>query len=78
MSKRCSRALGLAARLPMWVIGAELARAKPDPLPYLTALARLGAEAGRSVAFEDSLSGLSAAKRRRARGRRADDDAGGG
>ncbi|MGO8799308.1 MAG: HAD family hydrolase, partial [Roseiarcus sp.] len=55
-------ALGLAARLPLWVIGVELARAKPDPLPYRTALARLGAEAGRSVAFEDSLSGLSAAK----------------
>jgi HAD superfamily hydrolase (TIGR01509 family) len=55
-------ALGLAARLPLWVIGVELARAKPDPLPYQTALERLGAEAGRSIAFEDSLSGLSAAK----------------
>ena len=55
-------ALGLAARLPTWVIGVELARAKPDPLPYRTALARLGAEAGRSLAFENSLSGLMAAK----------------
>jgi HAD superfamily hydrolase (TIGR01509 family) len=55
-------ALGLAVRLPLWVIGVELERAKPDPLPYQTALTRLGAEAGRSVAFEDSLSGLSAAK----------------
>ena len=55
-------ALGLAARLPLRVVGAELARAKPDPLPYRTALARLGAEAVCSVAFEDSLSGLSAAK----------------
>ena len=55
-------ALGLAARLPLRVLGPELARAKPDPLPYQTALTRLGAEAGRSVAFEDSLSGLSAAK----------------
>lgn len=55
-------ALGLVARLPLWVIGVELARAKPDPLPYQTALARLGAEAGCSVAFEDLLSGLSAAK----------------
>jgi beta-phosphoglucomutase len=55
-------ALGLAARLPVWVIGVELERAKPDPLPYRTALARLGAEAACSVAFEDSLSGLSAAK----------------
>jgi HAD superfamily hydrolase (TIGR01509 family) len=55
-------ALGLAARLPLRVVGLELARAKPDPLPYRTALARLGAEADRSVAFEDSLSGLRAAK----------------
>ena len=68
-------ALGLAARLPLWVVGAELARAKPDPLPYQTALARLGAEAGRSVAFEDSLSGLQRGEGRGARGRRADDDA---
>jgi HAD superfamily hydrolase (TIGR01509 family) len=55
-------ALGLDERLPLWVIGVELARAKPDPLPYQTALTRLGAEAGRSVAFEDSISGLSAAR----------------
>ena len=55
-------ALGLAVRLPLWVIGVELERAKPDPLPYQTALTRLGAEAGRSIAFEDSLSGLNAAK----------------
>jgi HAD superfamily hydrolase (TIGR01509 family) len=55
-------ALGLAKRLTQWVVGAELARAKPDPLPYRTALARLGAEAGRSVAFEDSPSGLRSAK----------------
>ena len=54
-------AIGLAARLTEWVLGSELERAKPDPLPYLTALERLGAEAGRSLAFEDSLSGLSAA-----------------
>jgi len=54
-------ALGLAERLPLWVIGGELARAKPDPLPYQTALEQLGAEASRSLAFEDSLSGLSAA-----------------
>lgn len=55
-------ALGLAARLPLWVIGVELARAKPDPLPYRTALAKLGADPARSLAFEDSLSGLRAAR----------------
>ena len=55
-------ALGLAKRLTLWVLGPEVARPKPDPLPYRTALAKLGAEAGRSLAFEDSLSGLRAAR----------------
>jgi HAD superfamily hydrolase (TIGR01509 family) len=54
-------ALGLAGRLPIQIIGPELARAKPDPLPYLTGLQRTGADAACSVAFEDSLSGLRAA-----------------
>ena len=54
-------ALGIGQRLPILVIGAELARAKPDPLPYLTALERTGALAGRSLAFEDSLSGVRSA-----------------
>jgi beta-phosphoglucomutase-like phosphatase (HAD superfamily) len=38
-----------------------LPRSKPDPLPYLKGLERTGAEAARSVAFEDSLSGVRAA-----------------
>ena len=54
-------ALGLTERLPMQIIGPELARPKPDPLPYLTELERTGAVAAHSVAFEDSLSGLRAA-----------------
>jgi beta-phosphoglucomutase-like phosphatase (HAD superfamily) len=54
-------ALGIGHRLPILVIGAELARAKPDPLPYLTGLERTGADAGHSLAFEDSLSGVRAA-----------------
>jgi len=54
-------ALGLGARLPVRVGGGDVERAKPDPLPYLTALRRLGADASRSLAFEDSLSGLRAA-----------------
>jgi HAD superfamily hydrolase (TIGR01509 family) len=54
-------ALNLIERLPIRVIGAELARAKPDPLPYLTGLERTGAQAAHSIAFEDSLSGLRAA-----------------
>jgi HAD superfamily hydrolase (TIGR01509 family) len=54
-------ALGIGHRLPILVIGAELARAKPDPLPYLIGLERTGALASRSLAFEDSLSGVRAA-----------------
>jgi beta-phosphoglucomutase len=53
-------ALGVGDRLPTLVIGQELARSKPDPLPYLTALKLTGAEADCSIAFEDSLSGVRA------------------
>jgi HAD superfamily hydrolase (TIGR01509 family) len=54
-------ALGIGERLPIVVIGSELPRSKPDPLPYLTGLKRTGADAERSIAFEDSLSGVRAA-----------------
>jgi HAD superfamily hydrolase (TIGR01509 family) len=54
-------AIGLAERLPIRVIGGELERSKPDPLPYLTGLRQTGARAENSVAFEDSLSGVRAA-----------------
>ncbi len=53
--------LGLAERFPVLVLGDELGRGKPDPLPYLTALDRLGADASRALAFEDSRSGVAAA-----------------
>jgi HAD superfamily hydrolase (TIGR01509 family) len=55
-------ALGLAARFDTLVIGEELARSKPDPLPYATALDRLGRPAAMAVAFEDSRSGIAAAR----------------
>jgi beta-phosphoglucomutase-like phosphatase (HAD superfamily) len=55
------RGLGWADRFPILVIGDELARGKPDPLPYVTALRRLGADASHALAFEDSLSGVRAA-----------------
>ena len=54
-------ALGVTERLPILVIAGELARSKPDPLPYLTALERTGASAAHSIAFENSLSGVRAA-----------------
>ena len=47
-------ALGVGRRLPILVIGGELPRSKPDPLPYLTALELTGASAAHSIAFEDS------------------------
>ncbi|WP_018656453.1 HAD family hydrolase [Actinomadura flavalba] len=44
------------------VAGDEVARTKPDPEPYLTATARLGADPGRCVVLEDSPNGLAAAE----------------
>jgi len=54
-------AMGLEARFAHVLVAEELARPKPDPLPYLTGLERLGAEAGQALAFEDSLPGVKAA-----------------
>lgn len=53
--------LALADRIDALVIGDELPRGKPDPLPYLTGLERLSGSAARALAFEDSLSGIRAA-----------------
>ena len=48
-----------------WSSAAELARSKPDPLPYLTgARAHRRARPTHSLAFEDSLSGVRAAAAR--------------
>ncbi|WP_163027289.1 HAD family hydrolase, partial [Pseudomonas viridiflava] len=43
------------------VIGGELARGKPHPMPYLTALELLGVSADEAIAFEDSLAGVQSA-----------------
>ncbi|WDZ95861.1 HAD-IA family hydrolase [Herbaspirillum sp. WKF16] len=55
------KALRLEGRFDALVIGDELARGKPDPLPYLTALELLGSNPLEAVAFEDSSSGVKAA-----------------
>ena len=55
-------AAALAHRLPTVVIGDECARPKPDPAPYRAGMAALGATPSRAVAFEDSRSGLRAAR----------------
>lgn len=54
-------ALGLATRFDTLVIGDELPRGKPDPLPYARALEILGSTAARAMAFEDSASGIASA-----------------
>lgn len=43
------------------VIADELTRGKPDPLPYQTALDKLGIEAEDAIAFEDSRAGIRSA-----------------
>lgn len=43
------------------VIADELPRGKPDPLPYQTALDKLGIQAGDAIAFEDSRAGIRSA-----------------
>lgn len=55
-------AASLGHRLPTLVIGEECARPKPDPLPYQEAMRKLGVTPSTSVAFEDSRSGIRAAR----------------
>ncbi|QFU08858.1 Fructose-1-phosphate phosphatase YqaB [Rhodobacteraceae bacterium THAF1] len=54
-------AIGLNSRFDPVVIGDELPRGKPDPLPYQTALDRLGIDAGGALALDDSPSGVASA-----------------
>ncbi|MDF0732048.1 HAD-IA family hydrolase [Pseudomonas entomophila] len=54
-------AMGVTARFGHVLVSDELARPKPDPLPYLTGLQRLEAKASEALAFEDSLPGVKAA-----------------
>lgn len=53
--------LGIRQRFRAVVCGQELGRGKPDPLPYLEGLRLTGGIASRSVAFEDSPSGMASA-----------------
>jgi HAD superfamily hydrolase (TIGR01509 family) len=50
--------LGIAERFKVLVIGDELSRGKPHPMPYLEGLRAVGAASEASVAFEDSRSGV--------------------
>ena len=53
--------LGIMDRFKALMIGDELPHAKPHPLPYLEGLRAVNADAGLSVAFEDSRSGIASA-----------------
>lgn len=53
--------LGLSNRFSPIVIGDELPRGKPDPLPYQTALSKLGISASEAIVFEDSTAGIKSA-----------------
>lgn len=57
------KALGVTELFDTIVCASELPRGKPDPLPYLTGLERLGVAANRAMAFEDAAPGLTAAHR---------------
>ncbi len=54
-------AIGLTGRFPVVIAAGDTPRGKPDPGPYLAALAGLGAVASQALAFEDSPSGIAAA-----------------
>lgn len=56
-------AIGLDGVFDTLVLGSELPRSKPDPLPYLTALEKLGVDGAHAIAFEDAVPGLLAAVR---------------
>jgi len=53
--------LGLGETFDTLILSDELARGKPDPLPYLTALDRLSVRPDEAIAFEDSSPGIRSA-----------------
>ncbi|WGW02945.1 HAD family hydrolase [Tropicibacter oceani] len=55
-------AIGLRDAFETLIIGDECARGKPDPDPYLAAMRALDVAADHCIAFEDSPSGLRAAR----------------
>jgi HAD superfamily hydrolase (TIGR01509 family) len=55
------RVLQLETVFPIVILGDELPKGKPDPLPYQLALEQLGVTAADTIAFEDSPSGIRSA-----------------
>ncbi|PSF37510.1 hydrolase [Aphanothece hegewaldii CCALA 016] len=54
-------ALGLSDTFSVVVLGEELPKAKPDPIPYQITLEKLGIAKENAIAFEDSPSGIKSA-----------------
>jgi HAD superfamily hydrolase (TIGR01509 family) len=52
----------LDVRFDVIISAADVTHAKPDPEGYLLAAAKLGVDAGRCIALEDSLNGVAAAE----------------
>jgi len=55
------KSLQATERFSAVILSDDLEHAKPHPLPYLTGLSRLDGDVSRSVAFEDSKSGVTSA-----------------
>ena len=55
------QSLNVEDYFPLVILGSDLPIGKPDPLPYLEALKRLGVSASEAIAFEDSPSGIQSA-----------------
>lgn len=54
-------ALRLRDRFPVVVIGEQVTFGKPHPMPYQVGLQKLGTEAQKAIAFEDSPTGINSA-----------------
>jgi HAD superfamily hydrolase (TIGR01509 family) len=53
-------AIGLTGRFNPVILGDDLPKAKPHPLPFLTALQRLGVKPEEAIGFDDSVHGITA------------------
>lgn len=60
-AERMLSGLSLREVFQTLISGEELARGKPDPMPYAEGLMRLGVEAGQALAYEDSIVGVTSA-----------------
>lgn len=54
-------ALDIRSRFKAVITRNDVERAKPHPMPYLTAIAMVGGSVGRTVVFEDSSAGVTSA-----------------